>query len=50
MNIVLTICAIFATLALVAIAQELNKAREALEDIAQELDYIETNKNELKAE
>ena len=44
--IFLSICAVFAVLALLAIAKELNKTREALEvtqssleDIAQTLDY-----------
>jgi hypothetical protein len=50
MNIILTMCAVIAVCALAVIAQELSKAREALEDIAQELDYMETNRNELKAE
>jgi hypothetical protein len=48
--ICLSICAVFAVFALAVIAKELNKSREALEDIAQILDYMETNRNELKAE
>lgn len=51
--IFLSICAVFAVLALLAIAKELNKTREALEvtqstleDIAQALDDMTTNKSQ----
>ena len=50
--IFLSICAVFAVLALLAIAKELNKTCEALEviqssleDIAQALDHKDTNEN-----
>ena len=50
--IFLSICAVFAVLALLAIAKELNKTREALEvtqssleDITQALDHKDTNEN-----
>ena len=51
--IFLSICAVFAVIALLAIAKELNKTCEALEaiqtsleDIAQILEYMGTNKSQ----
>ena len=44
--IFLSICAVFAVLALLVIAKELNKTREALETIAQIIEYMDINKSQ----
>ncbi len=47
LNFILTLCAVFATLALIAIAFELKNTRSAIEDLTSGLDELNMNVREL---
>lgn len=47
LNFILTLCAVFATLALIAIALELKNTRSAIEDLTSGLDELNMNVREL---
>ncbi len=46
LNFILTLCAVFATLALISIAVELKNTRSAIEDLGAELDELNSNVRE----
>ena len=48
-NFILTLCAVFATIALIAIAVELSNTRTAVEDLASGLDELNSGLDELNS-